>query len=58
VRAERENLKRPQKVASLRNHIAAQFKIQDNEIAIQKELNQLVNAKFLKLSDSGVGYLA
>ena len=45
-------------MASLRNHIAAQFKIQDNEIAIQKELNQLVNAKFLKLSDSGVGYLA
>jgi hypothetical protein len=27
-------------------------------IAIQKELNQLVSAKFLKLSDSGVEYLA
>ena len=49
--------KRPQKVASLRNHIAAQLKIQGDEMAIQKELNQLVNAKFLKLSDSGVEYL-
>jgi len=50
--------KRPQKVASLRNHIAAQLKIQGNDMAIQKELNQLVSTKFLKLSDSGVEYLA
>jgi len=27
-------------------------------MAIQKALNQLVNAKFLKLSDIGVEYLA
>jgi len=50
--------KRPRKVASLRNHIAAQLRLQGNEMAIQKELNQLVNAKFLKLSGSGVEYLA
>lgn len=50
--------KRPQKVASLRNHIASQLRLQGNEMAIQKALNQLVNAKFLKLSDVGVEYLA
>lgn len=50
--------KRPREVASLRNYIAAQLRLQGNEMAIQKELNQLVTAKFLKLSDSGVEYLA
>lgn len=46
----------PRKEASLRNHIAAQ--LQGNEMAIQRELNQLVSANFLKISDSGVEYLA
>ncbi|WP_417512932.1 PIN domain-containing protein [Marinobacter sp.] len=50
--------KRPQKVTGLRNHIAAQLRLQGNEMAIQKALNQLVHAKFLKVSDTGVEYLA
>ena len=50
--------KRPQKVASLRNHIAAQLKLKGNEVAIQNALNQLVTQKFLQISDSGLEYLA
>ncbi|MFV8570244.1 PIN domain-containing protein [Marinobacter sp. SBS5] len=50
--------KRPQKVTSLRNHIASHLRLQGNEVAIQKALNQLVQAKFLKVSDTGVEYLA
>ncbi len=49
---------RPQTVTGLRNHIASHLGLQGNEMAIQKELNQLVSAKFLKLSDTGVEYLA
>lgn len=50
--------KRPQKVTALRNHIASHLSIQGNEMAIQKAVNQLVQEKFLKVSDTGVEYLA
>ena len=50
--------KRPQKVTALRNHIASHLSIQGNEMAIQKAVNQLVQEKFLKVSDIGVEYLA
>jgi len=39
-------------------HNALKQRTLKHEMAIQKELNQLVSAKFLKLSDSGVEYLA
>jgi|TARA_R100000049_G_C1955000_1_gene107668 hypothetical protein len=50
--------KRPQKVTALRNHIASHLRIQGNEMAIQKAVNQLVQEKFLTVSDTGVEYLA
>lgn len=50
--------KRPQKVTALRNHIASHLSIQGNEMAIQKAVNLLVQEKFLKVSDTGVEYLA
>ena len=48
--------KRPQKVLSLRNHIASHMKIQGNEIAIQNHLNQLVSSNILALSEDGIEY--
>jgi ribosomal protein L31E len=48
--------KRPQKVVSLRNHIASHMKIKGNEVAIQNHLNQLVNQNIFTVSDSGVQY--
>lgn len=48
--------KRPQKVVSLRNHIAAHMKAKGNEVAIQNYLNQLVNQNILTVSESGVQY--
>ncbi len=48
--------KRPQKVETLRNHIAAHMRIKGNEVAIQNHLNQLINAKLLTISDNGVQY--
>lgn len=48
--------KRPQKVESLRNHIASHMRIKGNEVAIQNHLNQLVNAKLLTITDNGVQY--
>ena len=48
--------KRPQKVESLRNHIASHMRIKGNEVAIQNHLNQLVNQNILTLSESGVQY--
>lgn len=48
--------KRPQKVTSLRNHIAAHMQVEGNEVAIQNYLNQLVNAKLLTISGNGVKY--
>ena len=48
--------KRPQKVLSLKNHIASHMKIQGNEVAIQNHVNQLVNSNILVLSESGIEY--
>jgi hypothetical protein len=48
--------KRPKKVASLRNHIAAHMGIQGNEIAIQNNFNRLINEKIIKISGDSVEY--
>lgn len=48
--------KRPQKVESLRNHIASQMKAKGNEVAIQNYLNQLVNQNVLTVSGNDVQY--
>lgn len=48
----------PQKATALCNHIASHLSIQGNEMAIQKAVNQLVQEKFLTVSDNGVEYLA
>ena len=48
--------KRPQKVTSLRNHIAAQLGIKGNELAIQEQINQLVSAKVVRISGDGIDY--
>lgn len=49
--------KRPQKVASLRNHIASHLGIKGNEVAIQNKINQLVSAKIIKISGTGIEYI-
>ncbi len=48
--------KRPKKVVSLRNFIASNLGIQGNEVAIQNQLNKLVAANLISLSDNGVEY--
>ncbi|MGC3874772.1 PIN domain-containing protein [Halomonas sp. GXIMD04776] len=48
--------KRPQKIASLRNHIAAHLAIKGNEVAIQNQINQLVKANIVTLSDACIEY--
>lgn len=48
--------KRPKKVVTLRNHIAAQMRVQGNEVAIQNYFNQLVNAKVIKTSGDHIEY--
>jgi len=48
--------KRPKKVSSLRNHIAAHMGIQGNEVAIQNQFNQLINEKFISVSGDSVEY--
>lgn len=48
--------KRPKKVSSLRNHIAAHMAVKGNEIAIQNYFNQLVNEKLIKVSGDDVEY--
>ncbi|WP_049722380.1 PIN domain-containing protein [Gilvimarinus polysaccharolyticus] len=48
--------KRPQKVISLRNHIASHLRIKGNEVAIQNQLNQLVSANLISLNADGVEY--
>lgn len=48
--------KRPQKVTSLRNHIASHLGLKGNEIAIQNQLNQLVTASLIKISGDGIEY--
>lgn len=48
--------KRPQKVSSLRNHIASQMRVQGNDVAIQQHLNHLINANIIKVSGDSVEY--
>lgn len=48
--------KRPQKVASLRNHIASHLSLKGNEVAIQNQLNQLVIGNVVKISGDSVEY--
>ncbi len=48
--------KRPKKVASLRNHIAAHMAVKGNDVAIQNYFNQLVNEKIIKISGDSVAY--
>lgn len=48
--------KRPQKVSSLRNHIASHLRIKGNEVKIQSYLNQLVNDKFVQINGEKVEY--
>lgn len=48
--------KRPQKVTSLRNHIAAQLKLKGNELAIQQQLNHLINTKVLQIAGDSIEY--
>jgi len=52
----REIKKRPQKVSTLRNHIASQLRIQGNDLLIQSYFNQLVSDKFIKVSGDSVAY--
>ena len=47
---------RPQKVASLKNHIAAHMKIQGDETAIQRHLNQLKQANIIAVEGMKVIY--
>ncbi|MCV6611164.1 MAG: PIN domain-containing protein [Amphritea sp.] len=49
--------KRPKKVSSLRNHIAAHMAVKGNEVAIQNYFNQLVNQKLIKVSGDDVVYI-
>ncbi|SIS96631.1 PIN domain-containing protein [Neptunomonas antarctica] len=48
--------KRPKKIISLRNHIAAHMGVKGNEVAIQNYVNQLVNEKIIKVSGDSVEY--
>ncbi|MFD1008425.1 PIN domain-containing protein [Oceanisphaera ostreae] len=48
--------KRPKKVASLRNHIAASMGVKGNDLAIQNYFNQLINEKIIKVSGDSVEY--
>ena len=48
--------KRPQKVTSLRNHIASHLGLKGNEVAIQNQLNQLVTANVVRISGDGIEY--
>ncbi len=50
--------KRPQKVVSLKNHIASHLGLKGNEIAIQNQVNYLVNAKVISVSNgTSIEYL-
>jgi len=48
--------KRPQKVSSLRNHIASQLQVQGNDLMIQNYYNQLIADKYIKVSGDSVEY--
>lgn len=47
---------RPQKVASLRNHIASQMNLKGNETAIQNQMNQLVTQNVIVIKGSDLTY--
>lgn len=49
--------KRPKKLKSLRNHIAALLRIKGNDVAIQNHLNYLLNTKVVRMSGDSVEYL-
>ena len=50
--------KRPQKVVSLKNHIASHLQLKGNDIAIQNKLNYLVNQNAIRLKNgTDVEYL-
>ena len=49
--------KRPKKLKSLRNHIAAYLRIKGNDAAIQNHLNYLLNTKVVRISGDSVEYL-
>ena len=46
----------PQKIVSLRNHIASHMKAKGNDVLIQNYLNQLVNENILSVSEGSVKY--
>jgi ribosomal protein L31E len=48
--------KRPQKVVTLRNHIASHMRIKGDEVAIQNYLNKLVNENIVSISGEGIEY--
>lgn len=51
--------KRPQKVTSLKNHIAAHLGLQGNQLAVQNKVNYLVNAKIIVIKNNAdIEYLA
>jgi hypothetical protein len=50
--------KRPKKIISLKNHIASHLGLKGNEIAIQNQVNYLVNAKVISVSNgTSIEYL-
>ena len=49
--------KRPQKVTTLRNHIASQLQIKGNDVAIQKHFNLLIAGGFLRVSGADINYM-
>ncbi|KUJ83589.1 hypothetical protein AWR36_006960 [Microbulbifer flavimaris] len=48
--------KRPKTVSSLKNHIAAHLKLQGNEVAVQGQVNKLVQEKKVVLNGESVEY--
>ncbi|WP_444931335.1 PIN domain-containing protein [Microbulbifer sp. SSSA002] len=48
--------KRPKTVTSLKNHIAAHLKLQGNEVAVQGQVNKLVQERKLILNGESVEY--
>lgn len=49
--------KRPQKVASLRNHIASHLGLIGNDVAVQDRLDRLVAESVINISDEAIEYL-
>lgn len=48
---------KPRKLESLKNFIASQMKLQGNDIAVQSEVNYLINQKVLEIESNKVNYL-